>query len=142
VLLNVRDLPTLNALLNASSAVLLLLGYALIRGGRRRAHAVAMATALATSAAFLASYLYYHAHVGSVRFPGQGAARAAYLAILVSHAVLAVAILPLVFVTVSRAARRRFPEHRRIARLTLPLWAYVSVTGVVVYWMLYRISWS
>jgi putative membrane protein len=140
--LTLRDLPTLNAALNAASATLLLLGYVLIRAGRRRAHATAMIAALACSAGFLASYLVYHAQVGSVRFPGRGAARAAYLAILLSHTVLAVAVLPLVIVTVGRAARRRYADHKRVARVTLPLWAYVSVTGVVVYWMLYRLRWD
>jgi uncharacterized membrane protein YozB (DUF420 family) len=138
----IRDLPTLNAILNGTSAALLLLGYGLIRSGRRRAHAVAMALALTCSAAFLASYLVYHAQVGSVRFPGHGLARRLYLGILLSHTVLAAAILPLVLVTVTRAARRRFAEHRRVARWTLPLWVYVSVTGVVVYWMLYRVAWG
>jgi uncharacterized membrane protein YozB (DUF420 family) len=133
-----HDLPALNALLNMASAVLLAFGYLMIRSGRRRAHAACMLAALVTSAAFLASYLYYHAHAGVVRFSGQGVLRALYLTILLTHTVLAVAILPLVLVTVSRALRARYDAHRRIARLTLPVWAYVSVTGVVVYWMLYR----
>lgn len=136
--MTLRDLPTLNAVLNATSAVFLLLGYWLIRSGRREAHRRAMLAALACSGAFLASYLLYHFQVGSVRFQGQGPVRTLYFAILISHTVLAVVILPLVLVTVSRALRRRFDAHRRIARLTLPIWAYVSVTGVVVYWMLYR----
>jgi putative membrane protein len=134
-------LPHLNAALNGASAVLLLLGYALIRAGRRRAPAAAVLVALGCSAAFLASYLYYHFHVGSVRFPGRGTARAAYLAILISHSVLAATVVPLALVTLARAARRRFAEHRRVARVTLPVWLYVSLTGVVVYWMLYRIRW-
>jgi uncharacterized membrane protein YozB (DUF420 family) len=135
----VRDLPTLNAILNATSASLLLAGWLLIRRGRRRAHQRVMIAALACSSLFLVSYLVYHAQVGSVRFTGQGPIRTVYFAILLSHTVLAVAIVPLVLVTVTRALRGRFDRHRRLARVTLPLWAYVSVTGVVVYWMLYRL---
>jgi uncharacterized membrane protein YozB (DUF420 family) len=137
--MTVRDLPTLNAVLNAASAVLLLCGWLLIRRGRRDAHRRVMIAALACSALFLTSYLVYHAQVGSVRFQGQGAVRTAYFAILVSHTVLAVCIVPLVAITVTRALRGQFERHRRLARVTLPLWAYVSVTGVVVYWMLYRL---
>ena len=137
--MTVRDLPTLNAVLNAASALLLLWGYSLIRRGRREAHRRVMIAALCSSALFLVSYLYYHAQVGSVRFQGQGPVRTLYFAILISHTVLAAAIVPLVLVTVVRALRQRFDQHRRIARVTLPLWAYVSVTGVVVYWMLYRL---
>jgi uncharacterized membrane protein YozB (DUF420 family) len=99
-----------------------------------------MIAALATSAAFLVSYLAYHFQVGSVRFTGQGLVRSVYFAVLISHTVLAVAIVPLVLVTVTRARRGQLDAHRRIARWTLPLWLYVSVTGVVVYWMLYRMS--
>jgi putative membrane protein len=135
----VRDLPTLNAILNASSALLLLTGFVLIRRGRREAHRRAMLSALACSALFLISYLVYHAQVGSVRFQGRGAIRAVYLGILLSHTVLAVAVVPLALVTLSRALQARFDRHRRLARITLPIWAYVSVTGVVVYWMLYRL---
>jgi uncharacterized membrane protein YozB (DUF420 family) len=117
------------------------LGYLLVKSGRRDAHRLVMLGALVTSAAFLASYLIYHAQVGSVRFTGQGPIRTLYFAILISHTILAVAIVPLVLVTVSRALRSRFDAHRRLARVTLPLWLYVSVTGVVVYWMLYRMAW-
>jgi len=134
-----RDLPTLNAALNATTAVLLLTGWWLIRRGRKQAHRVAMLAAVATSALFLASYLVYHFEVGSVRFRGQGALRAVYLAILASHTVLAATIVPLVLVTLTRALRGRFDAHRRLGRVTLPLWLWVSVTGVVVYWMLYRL---
>lgn len=116
-----------------------MLGYLLIRAGRREAHRRAMLAALACSGLFLASYLVYHFNVGSVRFRGTGALRTIYFAILLSHTVLAVAVLPLVLVTTGRALRGRFEQHRRIARWTLPVWGYVSVTGVVVYWMLYRI---
>jgi len=135
----VRDLPALNAGLNALSAVLLLTGWILVRRRRLTAHRRVMLAALASSTLFLISYLTYHAQVGSVRFQGQGALRTVYFAILISHTLLAVAIVPLVLVTVSRALASRFDRHRRIARVTLPLWAYVSVTGVVVYWMLYRL---
>jgi putative membrane protein len=135
----VSDLPGLNASLNAASAGLLAAGYLLIRRGHPRAHRNCMLAALATSTVFLVSYLVYHFHVGSVRFQGQGLVRVVYFTILGSHTVLAVAIVPLVIVTATRALRARFDAHRRIARVTLPLWAYVSVTGVVVYWMLYRL---
>lgn len=137
--MSVSDLPALNAVLNSTSAVLLVAGYGLVRSGRRDAHRRAMLGALATSALFLASYLAYHAQVGSVRFTGQGPVRTLYFAILISHTILAAAIVPLVLVTVARAARGRFEAHRRVARYTLPLWLYVSVTGVVVYLMLYRL---
>jgi len=134
-----RDLPTLTAALNTASAVLLLTGWWLIRHGRRDAHRRAMLAALATSTLFLVSYLTYHFEVGSVRFTGQGAIRTVYFVILVGHTVLAVAIVPLVLVTLRRALRGRFDSHRALARITLPLWLWVSVSGVVVYWMLYRL---
>ena len=137
--MTVRDLPTLNAALNALSAGLLLYGYVRIRTGDVAGHRRAMVAALASSTLFLASYLVYHAHVGSVRFQGQGLIRTAYLSILLTHTVLAALIVPLVATTVVRAARGRFEAHRRIARWTLPLWGYVSVTGVMIYWMLYRL---
>jgi uncharacterized membrane protein YozB (DUF420 family) len=135
----VRDLPTLNAALNALAAGFLLWGFVLIRSGRREAHRRAMLAAVTCSALFLVSYLAYHAQVGSVRFARTGAIRTVYLAILLTHTVLAAAILPLVLVTLRRALRGDFARHRRLARITFPLWAYVSVTGVVVYWMLYRL---
>lgn len=134
-----RDLPSLNAVLNTASAVLLVAGWRLIRHGRRRAHRRAMLAALTTSALFLVSYLAYHFEVGSVRFAREGLIRRVYLSILVSHTVLAAAIVPLVLVTVARALRGRFEAHRALARWTLPLWMWVSVSGVVVYWMLYRL---
>jgi uncharacterized membrane protein YozB (DUF420 family) len=134
-----RDLPALNAALNAASAVLLATGFILIRAGRREAHKRAMVAALVCSALFLSSYLIYHAQVGSVRFRGQGAIRLVYFAILISHTILAVTVVPLALVTLVHALRARFDRHRRIARITLPIWGYVSVTGVVVYWMLYRL---
>ena len=139
--MSVRDLPTLNACLNATSAVLLTVGWFLIRSGRREAHRRVMIAAFSCSTLFLASYLTYHALVGSVRFPGTGAARGFYLGILLTHTVLAAAVAPLAIVTFSLAWRGRFEKHRRLARITLPIWLYVSVTGVVVYVMLYRISW-
>jgi len=137
--LTVRDLPALNALLNGTAATLLVVGWFLIRSGRREAHRRVMLAALAVSAAFLASYLVYHFHVGSVRFQGTGWVRTLYFTILISHTLLAAAVPVLALVTLSRALRRRFERHRTIARWTLPIWLYVSVTGVVVYWMLYRL---
>jgi uncharacterized membrane protein YozB (DUF420 family) len=134
-----RDLPALNAGLNATSAALLLLGWLLIRAGRREAHKRAMVAALVCSALFLASYLVYHAQVGSVRFQGQGPVRTVYFAILISHTILAVTVVPLALVTLVHALRERFDRHRRVARIALPIWGYVSVTGVIVYWMLYRL---
>jgi uncharacterized membrane protein YozB (DUF420 family) len=137
--LTLRDLPALNAGLNAASALLLALGWFLIRAGRREAHKRAMLAALACSTVFLTSYLVYHAQVGSVRFRGQGAVRLVYFTVLISHTVLAVTVVPLALVTLVRALQARFDRHRRIARIALPIWGYVSVTGVVVYWMLYRL---
>jgi len=133
-----RDLPALNAVLNAAAAVALLVGFWLIRRKRWRAHRAAMITALVLSSAFLTSYLIYHAQVGSVRFQGHGPVRTLYLSILATHTVLAAAVPVLAIITLSRALRRRFDRHKAIARWTLPIWLYVSVTGVVVYWMLYR----
>ena len=136
--MSLSDLPSLNALLNTTSALLLVAGWVLVRTGHREAHRRVMLAALATSTLFLASYLVYHARVGSVRYTGQGTLRAVYFAVLTSHTVLAAVIVPLVIVTLARALRGRLDAHRRLARVTLPLWAYVSVTGVVVYLMLYR----
>ena len=118
--------------------MLLVIGFWLIRHGRREAHRRTMIAALATSVLFLVSYLAYHFQVGSVRFTGRGWIRTVYFALLISHTVLAVAIVPLVLTTVARARASRFEAHRAIARVTLPLWLWVSVSGVVVYWMLYR----
>lgn len=136
--MTVRDLPTLNAALNATSALLLLLGFVLIKKGRREGHERAMLAALTSSALFLVSYVVYHVQVGSVRFMGTGLVRTVYFFILITHVVLATVIVPLVIATVLRAFQRRFDLHRRIAWITLPLWGYVSVTGVVIYWMLYH----
>lgn len=131
--------PALNASLNATCAVLLLLGWTLIKTGRREAHRWAMVAAFLCSTAFLACYLWYHFHVGSVRFQGTGLIRTVYLSILLTHTVLATAVVPLILRTLFLAAKGRFEEHRRWARWTFPVWLYVSVTGVTVYWMLYRL---
>ncbi len=130
--------PPLNAALNATSAVLLAAGFAFIRAKRVAAHKACMLTAVAVSAVFLTSYLYYHYHAGSTPFQGQGFVRTLYFTILISHTILATVILPLVIITVTFALRGQIERHRRIARWTLPLWFYVSVTGVVIYWMLYQ----
>ena len=135
---DVSDLPGVNATLNAVSAMLLMVGYALIRSGRIAAHRACMLAACATSTLFLASYVVYHLNVGSVAFTGQGPIRIVYFTVLISHIVLAALILPLALVTLVRALRERFDAHAAIARWTLPIWLYVSVTGVAVYWMLYR----
>jgi len=137
--MDVRDLPALNALLNTTSAVLLAAGYRLIRQGRREAHRKAMTAALAVSVLFLASYLVYHAQVGSVKFTKTGWVRPVYFTVLISHTVLAACVAPMALVTVWRAWKGRFERHRRLARITLPLWLYVSVTGVIVYLMLYHL---
>lgn len=135
------SLPALNASLNATSALLLLAGYLFIRRKKVTAHKIVMVSAFAVSTLFLACYLYYHYHHGSTPFPGEGWVRPVYFTILVSHVLLAAAILPLALITLSRAWKGEFARHRRIARWTLPLWLYVSVTGVVIYWLLYRIRW-
>ena len=134
-----RDLPTLNAALNATSALLLAAAYHAIRRKEIERHRRLMLSAVFTSAVFLISYLVYHAQVGSVRFTGQGWVRPLYFAILITHTILAALIVPMVARTLYLALKGRFPEHRRAARWTFPLWAYVSVTGVVIYVMLYRI---
>ena len=130
--------PVINATLNGTSGVLLLIGRSLIKHGRMAAHRAVMITALISSSLFLTSYLYYHYHVGSVRFQGQGWSRPVYFTILISHTIFAIVVVPLVIVTLVRALRDRFASHRAIARWTFPLWLYVSVTGVIVYFMLYR----
>ena len=137
--MTVRDLPAINATLNATAAILLVWGFALIRSGRKAQHRRVMIAAFCVSTLFLISYLVYHAQVGSVRFPGTGTMRAVYLSILLTHTVLAAAVPPLAIVTLVRGLRGRFDKHRRIARWTLPIWLYVSVTGVAVYLMLYRL---
>jgi putative membrane protein len=131
-------LPAVDATLNAASAVLLACGFFFIRRKNIRAHKACMLSAVATSVLFLACYVTYHYSHGVTRFPGRGLVRSLYLALLGSHTVLAVVIAPLVFTTLYRAWRGRFGQHRRIARWTLPLWLYVSVTGVAVYWILHH----
>src|SRR5688572_4652390 len=132
-------LPHLNAILNTTSTLFLIAGYRFIRRGLIRQHRNCQVAALTTSALFLISYLTYHYYHGDTRFTGQGIVRPFYFAVLITHVILAIVIVPLVMITVYRAARGDFLRHRRIARWTLPLWLYVSVTGVIVYLMLYRI---
>ena len=136
--MTVQDLPALNATLNALATVLLTSGWILIKQRRRDAHRVCMLSAFAVSTAFLTSYLIYHFNVGSVPFQKTGAS-GLYLSILLTHIVLAAAIVPMILLSLSRALNARFDKHRRIARWTMPLWLYVSVTGVVIYLMLYRL---
>ncbi len=138
---DVHALPAVNASLNALAALLLVTGYLLIRSRRWVAHRNVMTAALVCSVLFLTSYLIYHAQVGSVRFPGHGTPRTVYLTILVTHTALAAVVPFLAGITVYRAWRGRFAQHKRLARWTLPIWLYVSVTGVVVYWMLYKVAW-
>ena len=136
--MTVTDLPAVNATLNATCAVLLLIGWTLIKRGRIRQHRAVMIAAVSISALFLVSYLVYHAQVGSVRFTGQGTIRTVYFTVLLTHTILAAAIVPLVLVTFSRGLSGKYDRHRRIARWTMPIWLYVSISGVVVYVMLYR----
>ena len=139
--MDVSILPTVNATLNAMAAALLVIGFVLIRRQNQAGHRVSMIAALCCSVLFLISYLYYHSQAGSVRFPGTGTVRTVYLGILLTHTVLAAAVPFLALATVLRAFQEKFDRHRRIARWTLPIWLYVSVTGVVIYWMLYRMQW-
>jgi uncharacterized membrane protein YozB (DUF420 family) len=136
--MTVTDLPALNATLNSISTVLLLIGYVFIRRGERQKHKACMIAALVTSALFLTSYVIYHAQVGSVPFKGTGWIRTVYFAVLIPHVILAAAIVPPILITASRGLSAKYDKHRRIARWTLPLWLYVSVTGVIVYLMLYQ----
>ena len=136
--MSVTDLPALNASLNAISTVLLVTGYVFIRRGERQKHKACMIAALVMSVLFLTSYVIYHLQVGSVPFKGTGWIRTVYFAVLIPHVILAAGIVPLVLITVSRGLSGRYDKHRRIARWTLPLWLYVSVTGVIVYLMLYQ----
>jgi len=137
--MTLTDLPALNAALNALSASLLALGYGFIRRGRVGAHRACMLAAFTSSTLFLAGYLVYHARVGSVPFRGIGWVRPVYFTILISHTILATAVVPLALITLARALKGRFDRHAAIARFTLPIWLYVSVTGVVVYLMLYHL---
>ncbi len=131
--------PALNATLNGASAVLIATGRSFIRKGKMQAHRACMIAAVVTSSLFLVSYLWYHAHVGVVRFPGTGWVRPVYFGILISHTVLAAVVAPLVIVTLYQGLSEAFGRHRRIARWTYPVWMYVSVTGVVIYVMLYQV---
>ena len=135
----ISDLPALNAILNGTAAVFLVTGYVLIRRGDRVLHKRCMLAALTTSALFLISYVVYHANAGSRPFPGQGPIRIIYFVILITHVVLAAAILPLALITTARGLWNQYDRHVRIARWTLPIWLYVSVTGVVIYLMLYQL---
>jgi putative membrane protein len=135
----VTDLPTLNALLNASSAVLLLIGHRFIRRGNQQTHKKFMLSALAVSAAFLVSYLVYHYHHGATSFTGEGIVRLIYFSILISHTILAMAVVPLALITLARGLKGQFDKHTKIARWTYPIWLYVSVTGVMIYIMLYHL---
>ena len=136
-MISVTQLPTLNAALNSLSAIFLFAGFLFIKFGNRKAHRACMLTAFACSMLFLISYLIYHYQVGTVGFKGQGWIRPVYFTILITHTILAIAVVPLALITLVRALRERFDAHRRIARWALPIWFYVSVTGVVVYLMLY-----
>ena len=137
--LSISDLPALNATLNGLSAVCLVSGYALIKRGERLMHQRCMIAALVLSSLFLVSYVVYHANAGSRPFPGQGIIRPIYFVILMTHVVLAATIVPLALITATRGLRSQFDRHVRIARWTFPIWLYVSVTGVVIYLMLYQL---
>jgi putative membrane protein len=139
--MSVNDLPAVNASLNALSGVLLLIGYVLIRNRRIEQHRKVMLAAFAASSLFLVFYVIYHAQVGSVRFTRTGFVRPLYFTILITHVTLAAAVLPLALVTLSRGLAAKYKTHRRIARWTFPIWMYVSVTGVLVYVLLYQPTW-
>ena len=139
--MTVHDLPALNASLNATSGVLLLIGYTLIRARRIAAHRAVMIAAFAASVLFLVCYVVYHAQVGSVPFPRYGFVRPLYFTILITHVLLAFTVPPLAIVTLTRGLKGRYPQHRAIARWTFPIWLYVSVTGVLVYVLLYQPTW-
>jgi len=140
-MLSVHSLPAVNASLNAISGVLLVIAYALIRARKIEQHRKVMIAAFVTSSLFLICYVVYHAQVGSVRFTRQGFVRPLYFTILATHVTLAAAVLPMAIVTLSRGLKARYPQHRRIARWTFPIWLYVSVTGVLVYVLLYQPTW-
>jgi len=137
----IHDLPAINASLNALSTVFLASGYALVRARRIAQHRACMLAALTTSALFLVCYIVYHAQVGSVRFTRQGVVRPVYFTILITHVTLAATVLPLALITATRGLKGRYPQHVRIARWTFPIWLYVSVTGVLVYVLLYQPTW-
>ena len=137
--MTVHDLPAVNASLNATATVLLLTGYSLIRQGKREQHRKVMVAAFGVSIVFLICYVTYHAQLGSVKFKGQGWVRPVYFAILISHVVLAATVPVLAVLTLRRALKGEFAKHRKLARVTFPIWLYVSITGVIVYLMLYRL---
>lgn len=139
--MTIHDLPAVNASLNAISGILLIVGYALIRSRRIELHRRVMIAAFVASSLFLVCYVVYHAQVGSVRFTRQGLVRPVYFTILITHVTLAAAVLPLAIITLSRGLKARYQRHRAIARWTLPIWLYVSVTGVLVYVLLYQPTW-
>jgi uncharacterized membrane protein YozB (DUF420 family) len=138
--MNVHDLPAVNASLNATATVLLLTGYGLIRNGKRDQHRIVMLTAFGVSILFLICYVIYHAQVGSVKFQGQGWLRPVYFTILITHVFLAATVPVLAVITLRRALRGEFAKHRKLARVTFPIWLYVSITGVIVYLMLYHLA--
>jgi putative membrane protein len=137
----VHDLPAVNATLNGISGILLAIGYILIRTRRIELHRKVMISAFITSSLFLVCYVVYHAQVGSVRFTRQGFVRPLYFTILITHVTLAASVLPLAIITLTRGLKGRFVQHKRIARWTFPIWLYVSVTGVLVYVLLYQPTW-
>lgn len=138
--MDLSQLPAVNAGLNSASATLLVLGYVLIRQRALTAHTICMLGACGTSTLFLISYLYYHYHHGSTKFLGEGIVRVVYFSILISHTILAMVIVPLAILTVVWGLFSKFDKHIKIARWTLPIWLYVSVTGVMIYWMLYQMN--
>jgi len=133
--------PPLNASLNGASGVLIVLGFVFIKRNAKKPHALCMLLAVLTSSLFLVSYLYYHFHHGATPFPHQGWIRPVYFTVLITHTVCAALVPPFVLVTLIRALRSNFSAHVRVARITFPIWLYVSVTGVLIYWMLYRMNW-
>ena len=139
--MSIHNLPAVNASLNALSGILLLAGYVLIRRRRIETHRKVMIAAFVTSSIFLVCYVVYHAQVGSVRFTRQGFVRPLYFTILVTHVTMAAVVLPMAIVTLTRGLKGRYPQHRRLARWTFPIWMYVSVTGVLVYVLLYQPTW-
>ena len=138
-MITISDLPTVNATLNTISTIFLTVGFLMIRRRKIVAHRNCMIAAFVVSGLFLTSYLIYHYHAGSTPFEGSGWIRSVYFAVLIPHIILAATILPLALITLYFALRKRFTKHRRIARWTLPIWLYVSVTGIIVYWMLYHL---
>jgi putative membrane protein len=136
--MSIRMLPALNAILNATSGILIIIGYVMIRRKKVAAHRACMIGAVSTSIIFLISYLIYHFNVGATRFAGTGWSRPFYFTVLISHTILAVMLVPFVIVTLRRALKGDFARHRKVARWTFPMWVYVSITGVIVYFMLYH----